>query len=68
MFMNPQIKPKVGDLVVLEDNFAGGKGYAYCVESVESWFCLQFFDYEDKLFYYWYNQEYDFTFSIISES
>jgi len=68
MFMNLKIKPKVGDLVRVNDPYFDDDTCGYCIESEKEFFTIRYFDDETGQidFDYWYEQDYDLEMSIIS--
>ena len=70
MFMNLEIKPKVGDLVRVNDPFFDDDTCGYCIESEEKFFTLRYFDDASRQydFDYWYEEDYDLEMSIISST
>ena len=70
MFMNLKIKPKVGDLVRVNDPYFDDDTCGYCIESEEKFFTLRYFDDASRQydFDYWYEEEYDLEMSIISST
>ena len=65
MFMNLEIKPKVGDLVRANDPYFDDLACGYCIKSEEKFFTIRYFDDQD-CFSYWYEEQYDLEMSIIS--
>ena len=66
MFMNLEIKPKVGDLVVRANGpHFNDHACGYCIKSEETFFTIRYFD-GQHCFSYFYVQNYDLEMSIIS--
>ena len=66
MFMNLEIKPKVGDLVVRANGpHFNDHACGYCIKSEETFFTIRYFD-GQHCFSYFYVQNYDFEMLIIS--
>ena len=70
MFMSLKIRPKVGDLVRVNDPFFDDDTCGYCIESEEKFFTLRYFDDASRQydFDYWYEEDYDLEMSIISST
>jgi len=70
MFTNLKIKPKVGDLVRVNDPYFDDDTCGYCIESEENYFTLRYFDDASRQydFDYWYDDDYDLEMSIISST
>ena len=67
MFMNLEIKPKVGDLVVRANGpHFNDHACGYCIESEETFFTIRYFFDDQDCFSYWYDANYDLEMSIIS--
>ena len=70
MSTNLKIKPKVGDLIRVNDPYFDDCACGYCIVSEKKFFTIRYFDDVTKTGYldlhYWHEEDYDLEMSIIS--